>query len=125
MSKFAAVALLSIAFLYAGTARAQEHNQFNDKDRQNATNWYSQHEKNPPTGLRSKDRLKADEEAKLRPGEALDRNLWKKVHSAPRDLRRHLAPPPRHYAYELIGGHLILVDTRNHQVKDVIRLRHD
>ncbi|HLJ74751.1 MAG TPA: hypothetical protein VKU62_09210 [Thermoanaerobaculia bacterium] len=109
----------------AHSALAQQHTQFDEHDRQTASNWYEQHKTNPPKGLRSSDRLSAEEQARIKPGETLDRNLRRKTYTPPRDLVRHLPKAPAHYQYVMIGGHLVLVDTHNHQVRDVIQLRHD
>ena len=123
MLKACAVGFGLALLIPAYTARAQEHTQFNEHDRQVANDWYNQHKSKPPSGLRSSDRLPADQDARIKPGVTLDRNLRKKVHTVPKDLRSKLAPAPKHYEYEVIGGHLVLVDTRDHKVHDVIHLR--
>jgi hypothetical protein len=106
------------------TARAQGHTQFDEKDRQNATDWYSQHKNNPPAGFRSKDNLNAEQESRLREGAPLDKDLRKRVHPAPEDLRRRLPDPPPDHRYVAIGGHVGLID--NHfQVKAIIHLHGD
>lgn len=99
------------------------HTQFDDHDQQVARDWYKEHKDHPPAGFRNKDRLSSDEESRLREGEVLDRNLRRKVHSAPHDLTRHLPPPPHNHRYVAIGGHVGLVDDKN-RVKAVIHL-HD
>jgi Ni/Co efflux regulator RcnB len=118
----AAAALIALS----GTTKAQErggHTQFDDHDQQVARDWYKEHRDHPPAGFRDNDRLSSDEESRLREGEVLDRNLRKKVHSAPHDLTRRLPPPPRNHRYVAIGGHVGLVDDKN-RVKAVIHL-HD
>jgi Ni/Co efflux regulator RcnB len=99
------------------------HTEFDDHDQQVTRDWYNQHRDHPPAGLRNEDRLSADEEARLREGEVLDRNLRRKMHAAPRDLTRHLPRPARHHRYVTIGGHVGLIDNQN-RVKAVIHL-HD
>ncbi len=46
-------------------------------------------------------------------------------HSVPRELSRQLSPAPRYHKYVAIGGHVALVDTKHHLVRDVIRLSID
>jgi Ni/Co efflux regulator RcnB len=125
------VAAAALIALSGTTARAQErhdqdrggHTQFDDHDQQVARDWYKEHRDHQPAGFRDNDRLSSDEESRLREGEVLDRNLRKKVHSAPHDLTRRLPPPPRNHRYVAIGGHVGLVDDKN-RVKAVIHL-HD
>ena len=115
---------LGIALLIpAHIARAQEHNQFDEHDRQVASDWYNQNKNISTRGLRSQDKLTTDQESRLKTNKTLDRDLQKKAYSAPKDLRRKLSPAPAHHEYEVIGGHLALVDTRDHRVRDVIHLR--
>lgn len=116
--------VVGLLALGATPARAQEHAQFDNHDRQVTADWYNQHKNNPPRGLRPQDRLSADEEARLQPGKTLDRQLQRKTHSVPRDLARRLPPAPPHHRYQTIGGHVVLVDTRDHRVRDVIHV-HD
>lgn len=114
----AAALLLSLS---AVSANAQGHTQFDDKDRQTTTDWYNQHKDHPPAGLRSQDRLSADEESRMHEGAVLDRNMRKKAHPIPEDLGRQLPPPPSDHRYVAIGGHVGLIDN-NYQVKAVIHL---
>ena len=99
------------------------HTQFDDHDQQVTRDWYNQHKDHPPAGLRNEDRLSADEESRFREGAVLDKNLRKKVHAAPRELTRSLPPPAHNHRYVAIGGHIGLIDNKNH-VKAVIHL-HD
>jgi Ni/Co efflux regulator RcnB len=117
----AAAVLLALS---GGTALAQErHDRFDDRDQQTAREWYNQHKDHPPVGFRNEDRLSADEESRLREGEVLDKHLRHKMHSAPHDLARQLPPPQHGNRYVVIGGHVGMIDSRNH-VKAVIHL-HD
>jgi Ni/Co efflux regulator RcnB len=120
-------AALAVTVLLAGGAAAQEHHdgQFNDHDRQVTQSWYSQHQKHAPAGLRTTDRFPADQDSRLRAGQPYDRDMERHSHSVPRDLRRQLAPAPRYHKYVAIGGHVALVDTVHHVVRDVIRLTDD
>jgi Ni/Co efflux regulator RcnB len=119
-SHFAAA--LSVAVLLATGVEAQNHQQFNDHDRQVIQDWYNQHQKNAPQGFRSRDRLSADQESHLRSGQSYDRNLQRNAHSVPSDLSRRLPKPQRHQKYVAIGGHVVLVDTVSNIIRDVIRL---
>jgi hypothetical protein len=85
--------------------------------------WYNQHRDHPPAGLRNEDRLSADEESRLREGAVVDKDLRRKMHSAPHELTRQLPPPAHNHRYVTIGGHVGLIDNRN-RVKAVIHL-HD
>ncbi|HEV7488898.1 MAG TPA: RcnB family protein [Thermoanaerobaculia bacterium] len=117
---------LIIAFIVATAGIAQDHNkqdhtQFNDHDRQVTQDWYKQHQRNAPKGLRSQDRLSAEQEARLQRGRPLDSDLRKHSYSVPTDLRRHLPPAPRGHRYVSIGGHVVLVDGKN-VISDFIRI---
>jgi Ni/Co efflux regulator RcnB len=117
---------LIIAFLVATAGIAQTHDrqdrtQFNDHDRQVTQDWYKQHQRNAPRGLRSQDRLSAQQEARLQRGRTLDADLRKHSYAVPSDLRRHLPPAPRGHRYVSIGGHVVLVDGRN-VISDFIRI---
>jgi Ni/Co efflux regulator RcnB len=97
------------------------HTQFDDHDQQVTRDWYGQHKDHPPAGLRNEDRLSAEEESRLQEGAVLDKGLRRKVHSAPRELTRQLPPPAHNHRYVAIGGHVALIDNRNH-VKSVIHV---
>lgn len=115
----------AVALFASVSAQAQEqHSRFDDHDRQVAQDWYSQHQTHPVRGIRSQDQLSTDQEARLQEGKPLDRELRRHAYSAPSDLRRHLATPPRHHQYMVVGGHLVLVDQHN-VVRDVIRFGDD
>jgi Ni/Co efflux regulator RcnB len=118
---------LIVAFIVATAGIAQDrnsrqdHSQFNDHDRQVTQEWYSQHQRNAPKGLRSQDRLSAAQEARLQRGRKLDSDLSKHSYAVPTDLRRHLPPAPRGHRYVSIGGHVVLVDASN-VISDFIRI---
>lgn len=118
-------AALAFTVLVVGGASAQnrhDQQQFNDHDRQVTQNWYNQHQSRPPVGMRSQDRLAPEQDGRLRAGQPYDRDLQQRSHSVPRDLGRQLPPAPRHHKYVAVGGHVALVDTVNHVVRDVIRI---
>jgi Ni/Co efflux regulator RcnB len=100
----------------------QRSMQFDDQTRQTTQNWYNQHQSHPPAGLRSQDRLSADQESRFQPGKALDSDLRQHTHSLPRDLSRQLPPPPPKHRYVAIGGHVGMVDDVTHILRDVIHL---
>jgi Ni/Co efflux regulator RcnB len=118
----AAAAVLAFSGAMA-LAQTGGHDRFDDHDQQVTRDWYNQHKDHPPVGFRNEDRLSADEEARLREGAVLDKRLRHKVHAAPPELVRELPPPARNHRYVAIGGHVGLIDNRNH-VKAVIHL-HD
>lgn len=100
-----------------------DHNRFNEHDQQVTRDWYNQHQSHPPAGLREHDRLSAEEENRLREGEAMDHDMRRRVHTAPPDLYHRLPPPPQNHRYVTIGGHVVLID-HDYQVRSVIHL-HD
>jgi Ni/Co efflux regulator RcnB len=116
----AAAAVLAVSGAMA-LAQERNHDRFDDHDQQVARDWYNQHKDHPPVGFRHEDRLSADEEGRLREGVVLDKHLRHRVHAAPHDLVSQLPPPARGHRYVVIGGHVGLIDNRNH-VKGVIRL---
>ena len=122
----AATAVAILAFtgslaLAQDRGNQQGHTQFDDHDQQVTRDWYNQNQAHPPAGLRSRDRLSADEQSRFHEGAVLDKGMRKKVHPAPPDLSRRLPPPPTDHRYVVIGGHFGLIDN-NFQVKAVIRL---
>lgn len=104
-----------------GGQTAQSHTQFDDHDKQVATNWVQQHQSNPPAGLRPKDKFSPEDESKLKVNAPLDPSFRKKVHPVPRDLSRQLPPPPPDSRYVAVGGHVAQID-KNNLVQDVIHL---
>lgn len=120
-----AVALAFTVLVAGGVAAQDRHDhdgQFTDHDRQVAQTYYTQHRSHPPAGFRTQDRLTPDLDGKLQAGQRYDRTFERRAHSVPRDLGRNLPTPPRHHKYVTIGGHLVLVDTSSHIIRDVIRL---
>lgn len=115
-------AALAIVVLVATGASAQDRQQFNDHDRQVTQDWYNQHQKSAPAGLRTSDRLTPDQEGRLQSGHPYDKDLQQRSHSVPRDLSRRLPAAPAHHKYVAVGGHIALVDTVNKVVRDVINI---
>ncbi len=119
--------LLSLAVVVgvlsmARPAAAQdEHRKFDDHDRQVVNTWYGTHKAAPPVGLRDRDRLSADVEAKFDVGLVLNADLRGRVHTIPVELQHQLPAAPRGCRYVFIGGHLVLIDAK-FTVLDVIHL---
>jgi Ni/Co efflux regulator RcnB len=125
----AAAAMLALSIVAVaqdggqGGDRNRTTAQFNSHDQQVAHDWYNQHKDNAPVGLRSQDRLSADQESRLHEGGVIDKDMRRHVHPAPPELARQLPPPPEHHRYVAIGGHIGMIDNGYH-VKAVIHL-HD
>ena len=102
-------------------SRDRTTTQFDSRDQQVTRDWYNQHQNHPPEGLRSQDRLSADQESRMQEGAVLDNQMRRQMHPAPRDLARRLPPPPSHHRYVAIGGHIGMIDDGYH-VKAVIHL---
>jgi len=118
-----AVGMLALFHTTAVAQRGdhQEGARFNDHDQQVTREWYKQHEKHPPAGFRQQDRLSRDQEARFHEGAVLDKDMRRRIHSAPPDLTRQLPPPPSHNRYVAIGGHVGLIDDSFH-VNAIIHL---
>ena len=98
----------------------REH-RFNDDERRQAREWHEHHRDHPPAGFRREDRLRDEDDRRIREGFLIDRDFRKHVHPLPDDLFRRLPPPPRGYRYYVIGGHVVEVDGGWH-IADVIHL---
>jgi hypothetical protein len=99
--------------------RGRDHDRFDDHDREVSWGWYRAHRDHLPPGLRDRDRLPPGIEKRLIVGTVLDSGLRSRIHPCPDDLVRRLPPPPVHYRYVAIGGHIALIDGGYH-VADVI-----
>lgn len=99
---------------------AQEH-KFNNDDRKAAQDYHDQHQSKPAAGFRAQDRLRPEDDAKIRQGAIVDADLRKRSHPVPADLLHRLAPPPHGYRYVVIGGHVCEVDSGWH-ISDVINI---
>jgi len=125
-----AVTLLTLALsCIGGSAFAQDHDRdrdrdrerprFEDRDRQAARGWFSEHHGHLPPGLRDRDRLPPGLESRVQVGIVLDRDLRHRIHPVPEELLERLPPCPRHYRYVIIGDHICLIDDQ-FDVFDVI-----
>lgn len=101
----------------------KEHPMFNQQEHEFVKKWWSEHQNNPPEGLRPEDKLPPDLEAQLKPGFILDQK-WRdeRVHHMPASLVFHLRKPPIPYVAYLIGGHLVLVNHTEWRVADIINV---
>lgn len=94
---------------------------FNDNDRQVTREWYQQHQRRLGPGWRQRDRLSPSMQARLRNGQRLDPRLRRQIHWMPADLSRRYGPAPRGYRYAMIGGNVVMLDSR-YGVHDVFSL---
>lgn len=94
---------------------------FRDRDRQAARDWYDRHRDRPPHGFREREWLAPEYESRMRIGYVLDPEMRRMARPIPGDLRYRLAPPPPHYRYVVIGGHVCLVD-EGYRIHDVIHM---
>jgi len=104
----------------AKTDQKSTQTQFTAQDRQATSDWYGQHQANPPAGFRQQDKLTADQDSRLQVGSKLDPDLLKLAHAVPSDLKVKLATPAPGYRYASVGGQVTLLDKQN-QVHDIIR----
>lgn len=88
-------------------------------DRDEIHDWYLHHERNLPPGLAKKDRLPPGLERQLIVRGHLPPGLQKKIEPAPVELVRELPPPPPDCRHVVIGGHLVLLNTRTMVIEDV------
>lgn len=126
-----AAVMLSIGLPAMASAQARTrgrtpvvaHDRFNDQDRQAARNWYDEHQKTLPLGLRNNDRWPPDVEGRIQEGFVFDNGMRRQFHSVPPGLLRMLGRAPRGDRYVMANGHILLIDRRN-RVVDVIHLGH-
>lgn len=92
---------------------------YSGDDQRRMHDWYAQHETNLPPGLAKKDRLPPGLEKQLVVRGHLPPGLQKKIQPAPVALVRELPPPPPDCKDVVIGGHIVLLDTKTYVVMDV------
>jgi len=97
----------------------QNHDRFDDHDRQITREWYDNH--HDYRGFRDRDRMTPQYEDRFQNGAVLDRGMQRRMYPVPSDLGRRLPPAPRGYRYVVIGGHVVLIDSGYH-VHDAIHL---
>lgn len=99
---------------------AQDH-KFSDNDRKAAQDYHDQHKGKPAPGFRPQDKLKPEDEGRIREGAVLDADLRKQSHPVPADLLHRLPPPPKGHRYVVVGGQVCDVDSGWH-ISDVIHI---
>jgi Ni/Co efflux regulator RcnB len=95
---------------------------FDEHERVVVNGWWGERHPRTIVGFRVEDRLPRDWEPRLQVGFVLDNGWRHRMHPVPVELYRRLPPPPRHFAYYVIGGHVCLVDQRDWRVADVIHI---
>jgi hypothetical protein len=129
----ALIGLFGVLILARGSGRSQgaedvtraQHKRFDVRDRENVGEWYKGHQGNLPPGFQAEDRLSPSSEAKLRIGEIMNPELRPMVRPAPVDLLRKLPPAATGYRYEILNGHLLLLEDRTWNVSDVLHFELD
>jgi hypothetical protein len=81
--------------------------------------WYDHHRDGLPPGLAKRDRLPPGLERQLEARGTLPPGLQKKIQPCPEELERRLPPPPPDCRHVIVGGHLVLLNTRSFLVVDV------
>jgi Ni/Co efflux regulator RcnB len=96
---------------------------FNDQHREAARAYYSQHysnAKNCPPGLAKKNNgcMPPGQAKKWSVGEPLPRGVT--LYPVPRPVLVQLPPPPYGYRYVRVGNDIVLVQTQNNLIVDII-----
>jgi hypothetical protein len=99
--------------------RNENYHKFNDRDRQAAHDYATQHKND--RGFRDKDRLSPDYESRLHEGYVMDPDMRRMCRPAPPEMVRGMAPPPPGCRYVVIGGHVCLIDG-GYRIHDAIHL---
>ena len=94
---------------------------FSSGERDILRGWYGEHKNNLPPGLAKRDRLPPGLESQLRERGTLPPGLQKKIVPMPVDLERRLPPPPSGCSRVIIGGNIVLMDTKSFYVHAVFR----
>jgi hypothetical protein len=104
-----------------GKHEQREHREYrySDRDREALRGWYSGRRGNLPPGLAKRDELPPGLERQLVVRGTLPPGLRKKIHPCPPDLVRLLPPPPAYCRHVIIGGHVVLMNSRTYMVLDI------
>lgn len=94
---------------------------FSSQDREVLSGWYRDHENNLPPGLAKRDRLPPGLARQLRERGTLPPGLQKKIEPLPVELERRLPPPPSGCSRVIIGGNIVLMDTKTFYVRAIFR----
>lgn len=91
---------------------------YRDRDRQ-LHEWYEEHRWNLPPGLAKRDELPPGLQRQLAARGTLPPGLQKKMRPCPVEVEQMLPPPPVGYVHTVIGGNIVLVNTKTFFVLDV------
>jgi len=91
---------------------------YRDHDRE-LHEWYAGHRDHLPPGLAKRDELPPGLERQLVARGTLPPGLQKKMRPCPVEVEQFLPPPPVGYVHTVIGGNIVLVNTRTFFVLDV------
>ena len=96
---------------------------FNDQQRENARRYYSEHYANarvcPPGLAKRNNGCMPPGQARWEVGQPVPRGVA--VYSVPQPVLVQLPPAPYGYRYARLGGDIVLVQTQNNLVVDIIR----
>ena len=97
--------------------RDDDRGYYRDRDR-DLHDWYRAHYNHLPPGLAKRDRLPPGLERQLVVRGTLPPGLRREMHPCPVEVVRYLPPPPG-YMHTVIGGHIVLVNSKTFFVLDV------
>ena len=97
---------------------------YDDRDREVVRGWYAEHDRQGglPPGLAKRDQLPPGLEKQLVVRGELPPGLRKKIQPVPEDLVRELPPPPPDCEHVVIGGHIVLMNSKTSVVLDILHL---
>jgi hypothetical protein len=101
------------------------HIRFDAKDRENVGEWYKQHQEESPRGLQADDRLSPLAESNLRIGDVLAPDLRPNLQPVPPEMLQRLTPVARGYRYEILDGHLLLLQDKTWKASDVLHFEQE
>lgn len=97
-----------------------ERHYYREHDRE-LHEWYQGHRGHLPPGLAKRDELPPGLQRQLVVRGTLPPGLQKKMQPCPVEVERILPPAPVGYTHTVIGGNIVLVNTRTFLVLDVFR----
>lgn len=92
---------------------------FGSQERDTLRAWYRDHDNNLPPGLAKGDRLPPGLQRQVQERGTLPPGLQKKIVPLPAELSRRLPPPPSGCSRVIIGGNIVLIDTKTFYVHAV------
>ena len=102
-----------------------QHLRFDARDRERVGEWYKERQDDLPQGFQMTDRLDPQYESRLRIGQVLEPDLRRKIVPVPPDLLEKLPPAASGERYEVLDGHLVLLNERSWNVSDVLHFELD